>query len=163
MASLQPQITKPPQKSVQSEKSAASVVQITDLRDLDAAFSIREQVFVAEQGVPLDEEYDEHDRAGAHHYLARAADGAPAGAARWRATDKGIKLERFAVLAEYRNQEIGSALLKVVLRDVMREFPAAPVYLHAQLRAIPFYQRHGFRQVGEMFEECDIKHYKMVL
>ncbi len=136
---------------------------ITDLRDLDAAFGIRETVFVAEQGVPLDEEYDEHDRAGARHYLARAADGQPAGAARWRETDKGIKLERFAVLAHYRNQAVGSALLGAVLRDVRQEFPAALVYLHAQLRAIPFYERHGFRAVGEMFAECDIQHYKMVL
>lgn len=136
---------------------------ITDIRDLDQAFSIREQVFVGEQGVPLDIEYDEHDRRDARHYLARAADGTPAGAARWRETEKGIKLERFAVLPAFRNQELGAALLQAVLRDVNAEFPAAPVYLNAQVKAVPFYERHGFHKVGEMFEEAGIQHYKMVL
>ena len=61
---------------------------VTDLRDLDDAFTIRETVFVHEQGVPLNDEYDEHDRTDATHYLARAADGTPCGAARWRQTEK---------------------------------------------------------------------------
>jgi predicted GNAT family N-acyltransferase len=46
---------------------------------------------------------------------------------------------------------------------VRAERPDAEVYLNAQLRAIPFYERHGFRKEGEMFVEADIQHYKMVL
>ncbi|WP_310394962.1 GNAT family N-acetyltransferase [Hymenobacter sp.] len=141
----------------------ATAFRVTDLRDLDAAFTIRERVFQEEQGVPAAKEHDEHDRRGARHYLARAADGTPAGAARWRETNHGVKLERFAVLADFRNQEIGAALLHAVLADVQAELPDAVVYLNAQLRAIPFYERHGFRKEGEMFEEADIQHYKMVL
>lgn len=140
------------------------MVQVTDLRDLDAAFTIREQVFVHEQGVPADLEYDAHDRQPTtRHYLARAADGTPAGAARWRPTENGVKLERFAVLPAFRNQEIGGALLRAVLADVREQAPGALVYLHAQLRAVPFYERHGFERVGELFEEADIQHYKMQL
>ncbi|MBJ6145132.1 GNAT family N-acetyltransferase [Hymenobacter sp. BT559] len=137
---------------------------VSDLRDLDAAFTIREKVFVQGQGVPADDEYDQHDRqATTRHYLVRV-DGQPAGAARWRPTDKGVKLERFAVLDEFRNQGVGAALVQAVLADVRAEAPdAAQVYLHAQLRAIPLYERTGFRKVGDMFEECDIQHYKMVL
>jgi predicted GNAT family N-acyltransferase len=137
---------------------------ITDLRDLDAAFNIREKVFVEEQGVPADAEYDEHDRAGStRHYLARYQ-GQPAGAARWRPTANGVKLERFAVLPEFRNLGVGDALVRQVLADVAAEAPeAAQVYLHAQLRAVPLYERTGFGKVGELFEECDIQHYKMVL
>jgi predicted GNAT family N-acyltransferase len=75
-----------------------------------------------------------------------------------------VKLERFAVLDEFRNQGVGHALVQVVLADVHAEVPdAAQVYLHAQLRAIPLYERTGFHKVGDMFEECDIQHYKMVL
>lgn len=137
--------------------------QITDLRDLDAAFTIRETVFVHEQGVPADLEYDLHDREPTtRHYLARAADGTPAGAARWRETAHGVKLERFAVLPAFRNQEVGSALLKQVLADVRQQAPTE-VYLNAQLRAVPFYERHGFERVGEQFEEAGIQHYKMRL
>ena len=138
---------------------------ITDLRDLDAAFTIREKVFVQEQGVPFELENDQHDRqASTRHYLARAADGCPAGAARWRSTaGNGVKLERFAVLSEFRNQKIGAALLQAVLADVWAELPTAEIYLNAQLRAVPFYERHGFEKVGAQFEEAGIQHYKMML
>lgn len=141
-----------------------TVTKITDLRDLDAAFTIREKVFVGEQNVPADLEYDQHDRlATTRHYLARV-DGQPAGAARWRLTDNGVKLERFAVLADFRNQGVGEALVHQVVADVRAEAPdAAQVYLHAQLRAIPLYERTGFQKAGDMFEEADIQHYKMVL
>ena len=141
----------------------ATAHRVADLRDLDVAFTIREQVFQVEQGVPADLEHDEHDRRDARHYLARTADGTPAGAARWRETAHGVKLERFAVLPAFRNQEIGAALLRAVLADVAAELPAAQVYLNAQLRAVPFYERHGFHKEGELFEEANIQHYKMVL
>ncbi len=140
-----------------------TAIRITDLRDLDAAFTIREKVFVEGQGVPATLENDLHDRTDARHYLARTTDGTPAGAARWRETDHGVKLERFAVLEEYRNQEVGAALLHAVLADVQAELPDAEVYLNAQLRAVPFYERHGFRKEGEQFEEANIQHYRMVL
>lgn len=141
-----------------------TVEKVTDLRDLDSAFTIREKVFVGEQNVPADAEYDAHDRAATtRHYLARV-DGQPAGAARWRPTDHGVKLERFAVLPGFRNRGVGEALVHRVLADIRAEAPdAAQVYMHAQLRAIPLYERTGFRKVGEMFEECDIQHYQMVL
>jgi predicted GNAT family N-acyltransferase len=141
-----------------------TVAKVTDLRDLDAAFTIREKVFVGEQNVPADLEYDQNDRlATTRHYLARV-DGQPAGAARWRLTDNGVKLERFAVLADFRNQGVGEALVHQVVADVRAEAPdAAQVYLHAQLRAIPLYERTGFQKAGDMFEEADIQHYKMVL
>lgn len=141
----------------------ATAFRITDLRDLDAAFTIRETVFVEGQGVPATLENDMHDRTDARHYLARAADGTPAGAARWRETEHGVKLERFAVLEEFRNQEIGAALLHAVLADVRAGLPDAEVYLNAQLKAVRFYERHGFRTEGEVFEEAGIQHYRMVL
>jgi len=142
---------------------SAIAYRITDLRDLDAAFTIRSNVFVEGQGVPASIENDLHDRSDARHYLARTENGTPAGAARWRETEHGVKLERFAVLEGFRNQQIGAALLHAVLADVQAELPDAEVYLNAQLRAVPFYERHGFRKEGEVFEEAGIQHYKMVL
>jgi predicted GNAT family N-acyltransferase len=142
---------------------SATAHRVTDLRDLDAAFTIREKVFVEGQGVPATLENDLHDRTDARHYLARTADGTPAGAARWRETENGVKLERFAVLESFRNQEIGAALLHAVLADVQAELPDSEIYLNAQLRAVPFYERHGFRKEGQVFEEANIQHYKMTL
>lgn len=135
---------------------------ITTEVDLQAAFRIRETVFVHEQHVPAEEEYDEFETT-ARHFLA-VADGVPCGTARWRYTDKGVKLERFAVLAEYRSQKVGSALVQALLNDIAGQ-PAAngkTLYLHAQVTAMPLYRKFGFQPVGELFEECDIPHYKMV-
>jgi len=129
-------------------------------QDLKTAFSIREQVFVQEQQVPREAEYDAHEPV-AKHYLAMYA-GVPCGAARWRTTNKGIKLERFAVLAAYRNKNVGSQVLQAVLDDVRTAHPGQKVYLHAQLPAVNFYKRHGFVPEGNLFTECDIQHYKMI-
>ncbi|EJF10132.1 GNAT family N-acetyltransferase [Pontibacter sp. BAB1700] len=79
----------------------------------------------------------------ARHYLA-TCEGIACGAARWRQTDQGIKLERFAVLADYRNRQVGAALLQAVLRDVQAAHAGSKVYLNAQLPAVNFYKRHGF-------------------
>jgi len=136
------------------------LIRIDCEEDLKAAQAIREKVFVEEQRVPREEEIDAYE-ATARHYLAVVA-GVPCGAARWRKTEQGVKLERFAVLAEYRNRNVGSKVLEVVLEDVMAAHAGEKIYLHAQLPAVNFYKRHGFAAEGEKFSECDIEHYKMV-
>src|SRR5688572_31801279 len=138
-----------------------SVKKIDNKADLETVFNIRQKVFVEEQQVPREEEYDDFEDTSAH-YLA-TYNGKPAGVARWRETDKGVKLERFAVLPEYRNKEVGSHVLKAVLADVLPKHSDKTIYLHAQLPAIPFYSRHGFEKTGPQFSECDIEHFKMVL
>lgn len=49
-----------------------------DLADREACFRVRKEVFVGEQGVPEDIEYDAHD-ADAVHVLALREDGVPLG------------------------------------------------------------------------------------
>ena len=129
-------------------------------QDINTAFSIREQVFVLEQQVPRDAENDAFEST-ANHYVA-TCEGVPCGAARWRVTDQGIKLERFAVLQNYRNRKVGAELLKLVLQDVHATHAGSKVYLNAQLPAVDFYKQNGFATEGDMFTECDIQHYKMV-
>ncbi len=103
-------------------------------------------------------EYDNHENESTH-FLA-LYDDIPCGAARWRHTDKGIKLERFAVLKEFRGKDVGLALLKEVIRDVM---PLnKKIYLHAQISAHGFYAKHGFDEEGEHFWEANIEHVIMV-
>ena len=130
---------------------------IKDRGSASRAFEIRRKVFVEEQHVDQREEYDEHEEE-ARHYLLFAGD-KPAGTARWRLTDKGIKLERFAVLPEYRNQGAGSALVHKVLEDVLGL--NKPIYLHSQAAAVSLYKRAGFEQEGDLFYEANIPHYKM--
>ena len=124
----------------------------------DHARKIRFEVFVKEQGVPEELEYDGED-ANAKHYLL-CFNGKPIATARWRQTSKGVKLERFALLKEYRNLGLGRNILDAVLEDV--EKLSLPIYLHSQDRAVSFYERRGFRIVGEAFREAGITHYKMI-
>jgi predicted GNAT family N-acyltransferase len=140
-----------------------TVEKITTKEQLDAAFYIREQVFVVEQEVAAEEEYDEFEDSSLH-FLA-SLDGEPVGTARWRFTANGVKMERFAVLEEARGQGVGQALVAAVLADIeaMPEAKGKMKYLHAQLHAMPLYAKFGFQQVGEQFEECAILHYKMQL
>ncbi len=140
-----------------------TVTPISSPADLDIAFGIRHTVFVVEQHVSRDEEYDEFETVSTH-FLARVAD-TPAGTARWRHTANGIKLERFAVLPDFRGQGVGRALVQAVLDSVFAQQPEPieRIYLHAQVSAMPLYAGFGFVAVGPMFEEANIQHYKMVL
>jgi predicted GNAT family N-acyltransferase len=125
----------------------------------DIAFEIRRKVFVEEQKVSREEEYDQFEDTSTHYLV--FADEKPVGTARWRKTDKGIKLERFAVLPEYRNSGAGTAILDKVLEDVLSL--KERIYLHAQITAINFYLKAGFVTEGDEFVEANIRHYKMEL
>lgn len=139
------------------------VEKITDKKSLDEAFKIRELVFVIEQEVDPAEEYDEFEDSSIH-FLA-FLNGEAVGTARWRFTKNGVKMERFAVLKEARGKGVGQALVAAVLEDVNATPEAAgkTKYLHAQLTAMPLYAKFGFEKVGDMFEECNILHFKMEL
>ncbi len=121
------------------------------------AFKIRTMVFVKEQNVDPDIEYDFYENQ-CQHYLVYA-DGKAIGAARWRKTSEGIRLERFSILPEYRNKGIGDKLLKTVMEDVI---PLNEViYLHSQVKSLNLYKRNGFEIFDEPFMEAGIKHYYM--
>ncbi len=130
----------------------------TSAEMLKKIHEIRKTVFVDEQGCPEDIEWEFEDES--KHYAAEL-NGTVVGTARWRFTDKGIKLERFAVLKPYRSMEVGKALLLRILTDTQTHNKLR--YLHAQLPARNFYLRHGFSEQGEHFWEADIEHVKMVI
>lgn len=131
---------------------------IADKAHYEQALEIRKKVFIHEQHVTRDLEVENEEQA--RYYLV-TENGKPAGTGRWRETEEGIKLERFAVLPEYRNRQLGTLILKKVLDDLKTY--EKKIYLHSQLRAVPYYERQGFVKVGEMFVEAGIRHYTMVL
>jgi len=126
--------------------------------DLEKAMVIRRNVFVDEQNVPEFIEIDEFETVSTH--ILALQSGQPVGTARWRVTATGIKLERFAVLSEYRGSHIGTALLKFTLNKIDME---ATVYLYSQISAVGFYEKYGFVTQGKIFYEADIPHRKMIL
>lgn len=136
------------------------LLQVNKIRtqeELESAFAIRKQVFVEEQGCPPELEWENEDVS--HHFLA-LMDNHPCGACRWRKTDKGYKLERFAVLKEYRGKRVGQALVAAVLDDIPDS--ASSIYLNAQTDAVGLYAKFGFAVEGEPFEEAGIQHLRMV-
>ena len=78
-----------------------------------------------------------------------------------RKTNKGYKLERFAVLEEERKKGYGDCILKEILND-LKEYKGT-IYLHAQEQVVSFYEKIGFKKEGDIFEEANIMHYKMKL
>jgi len=132
------------------------VNKVSNPADLEKVFAIRKEVFVGEQNCPPELEWEHEDEST--HFLA-TVDGEPAGASRWRKTDKGYKLERFAVLKKFRGFGVGQELVRTVLADLPAD--AHPIYLHAQIDAVTLYQRFGFKKVGQQFEEAGIQHFTM--
>lgn len=133
------------------------VDKVQSSKQLDSVFEIRQKVFVEEQEVDPAIEYDEFEETS-EHYIA-TYNQIPAGTARWRTTPNGIKLERFAVLKNFRNIGIGSSLITTILNELPNK---KSVYLHSQIRACALYRRHGFKEVGPEFMEAGIRHYKMI-
>jgi len=124
----------------------------------EEANAIRQEVFVEEQKVDPALEYDEYESVAVHYIL--YVDNDAVATARWRETEKGVKLERFATLSSHRNKGLGALLLQDIMEDVLPS--GKRIYLHSQLKAIPFYERFGFVKVGEQFSEADIEHFEMI-
>jgi predicted GNAT family N-acyltransferase len=133
------------------------VIKVRTQEELESAFAVRRKVFVEEQGVSPELELDKEEESV--HFLA-LSDNQPCGAARYRKTANGYKLERFAVLKEFRGKRVGQALVAAVLDDIPDQ--ADIIYLNAQVDAVGLYAKFGFAVEGEQFEEAGIQHFKMV-
>jgi len=125
--------------------------------DLKMCQSIRGEVFILEQNISKDVEMD--DKLINATYILATIQDEPVGTARWRYTEYGIKLERFAVLKNYRGMGIGKGLVRFILELLKRE---KNIYLNAQESVIKFYEKLGFICYGELFIEAEIHHQKMV-
>lgn len=119
---------------------------------------IRETVFINEQGVPVELEWDGSD-ANCVHALATDARENPIGTARLLPDGS---IGRLAVLKEWRRKGVGSALLQWVLREA-RNRQIHQVVMNAQTSATEFYIRFGFRTEGKEFLDAGIPHIRMVL
>jgi len=125
---------------------------------LPLARPVRERVFIDEQAVPRELEWDEWDEAS-DHAVALDASGNAIGTARLLPDGR---IGRMAVLKGWRGMGVGAALLAAMLsRARERSMPRA--LLHAQIQAAGFYRRYGFSERGEAFLEAGIPHVEMTL
>ncbi len=120
---------------------------------------IRERVFIREQKVPPELEWDQTDEI-ADHYLAVLPDNTPAGVARLFSTlEETGHIGRMAILPEHRGSGIGEALLRHLIQESAGRF--SELRLSAQEHAIPFYQRSGFHVCSDVYDDAGIPHYDM--
>jgi predicted GNAT family N-acyltransferase len=127
--------------------------------ELEQAFDIRKKVFVHEQGVPVENELDNYEEVATHiigydtHYT-------PIVTARFRPFNEGVKVERVAVLKEYRKTGVGKDLMQFI-EHVAQHSGYEKLILNAQIQAQPFYDNLGFSPIGNIFMEENIEHIKM--
>jgi predicted GNAT family N-acyltransferase len=124
----------------------------------DKLRAVRHSVFVEEQHVPEDLEWDDADER-AYHVLATSSDGVPIGTGRLKLD---CHIGRMAVLKGWRGRGVGGTILQSLIAYAEKE-GCEIVRLHAQTHAIPFYARYGFTPVGEEFDEAGIPHRLMEL
>jgi len=118
--------------------------------------AVRETVFIAEQNVPVALEWDGLDEA-AQHLLALSAAGGAIGCARLLGNGS---IGRMAVLKPWRGLGVGAALLKAAI-DYYQQQAQPVITLSAQLHAIAFYERFGFKVCSETYEDAGILHRDM--
>jgi len=125
---------------------------------LPLARPVREAVFIEEQRVPRELEWDERDELS-DHVVACDVKGRAIGTARLLPEGR---IGRMAVLREWRRRGVGAALMEALLRQA-REQSMSRVTLHAQTHAAGFYRRFGFKERGVEFLEAGIPHVEMTL
>ncbi|ERH12709.1 MAG: GCN5-related N-acetyltransferase [halophilic archaeon J07HB67] len=144
----------------------------TSRAEREAAFAVREAVFVDEQGIDRALDFDGRDEAATHliavadgpsadDRLATVDDGVVVGTARLREPEPGrARGERLAVAAPYRGDGHGSGLTERLV-SVAAEWGCEQLVVHAQASNVEFCRAHGFETVGEPFEEAGIRHREM--
>lgn len=134
---------------------------ITSDEDLKKAFQIRKAIFVEEQGVPLEDEFDEFDILSerSEHILVYYNE-QPVGTGRIRWVDGFGKLERICILEPYRKFGLGKVIIKT-LEEIAEEKGASKVKLHGQTQAEGFYKKLGYQTSSSVFIEDGIPHILM--
>jgi predicted GNAT family N-acyltransferase len=121
---------------------------------------LRYQVFVVEQKVPEDMEWDEFDEIAWHAIV--TADNQTVGTGRLILDGHLAKIGRMAVQSSRRNQGIGKSILNALIQTA-KEKGAQECILHAQTHAIAFYAKADFEPHGPIFDEAGIPHLEMRL
>ena len=131
---------------------------VTTDQDYRDCLYIRNKVFIEEQNINKELEYD--DKKVSAIYIVAKINLIAIGTARYRSTEIGMKLERFAVLKDYRGLGVGKSLVSFLVKILKSE---KNLYLNSQKKVAGFYKKLGFKIRGNVFYEAKIPHYKMVL
>lgn len=140
--------------------------------DLKEAFEIRKNVFVDEYAIPYDKEFDDMDLIAIHAIAyERDSEGAKSEAEkRKKAVATGrifydgeeCRIEKIAVLKEYRNKKYGDFIVRLLLNKAF-ESGIDEVNVDAFASCVDFFSKIGFIKASDEFSENGIKKYKMTI
>lgn len=135
--------------------------QLSDWNDIkNILIPIRKSIFIEEQLVPAELEWDDWDNKAKHIII--IFNNAPIGCARLIFIDKIMRLERMAIIKSKRYRGFGTKLLFEIIRIAKNE-KIDRICISAQIQAMFFYQKIGFISEGEIYNDAEIKHIKMTL
>lgn len=129
-------------------------------RELKEAYLVRKKVFVIEQNVPESLEWDKYDDTALH--VICKVDESIVGTGRIVFLNDAAKIGRVAVLKSYRNQGIGKMIIQFLIEESKKR-EKKTIFANVQIRAQKFYEKLGFKRVGNTFIEAGIEHIKMIL
>jgi len=135
------------------------VRKIQSNKELYECFKIRTIVFVEEQKVPAVEEIDEFEDESVHYVL--VVDEKIVGTARTRIIENYGKIQRVAILKEYRGKGFGKLLMEKIIEDLKQNKVLKYIKLGGQCSAQNFYEKLGFEAYGDIFDDAGIPHVHM--
>lgn len=139
------------------------LIPATDATRLSECLKVRNAVFTLERNVPVEIEVDEQDVLGSdcEHFLIKL-DGESVGACRCMQTESSVRLQRFCILKECREQGVGkAALTRLEEYYSRRQQSGFRMELDSKFEACGFYEACGYRRESEIFMEAGIPHVKM--
>ena len=134
--------------------------EVSSKEEMDKSYFIRTRVFCEEQKISKEIEFDNLDHLCGHFLI---FDGVKAiGTARVRQKEKDLlKIERVAVLKEFRRLKVGSILIKNVIKHYLNLDYNKSIILHSQVAVADFYKSLNFISYGNEFYEDGIPHILM--
>lgn len=134
-------------------------MRIEETDNIDACRALRRAVFIEEQGIAEADEWDDLDGQAIH--LLAWQEGEPVGTARILQSGTTGKIGRVCVLDRARGTGLGTKLIRAAV-DVLRARPGVThAKLGAQVHAIGFYEKLGFKLAGEVYDDAGIPHRDM--
>lgn len=133
--------------------------------ELYSLLKLRQDVFIIEQA-SIYGDIDDLDEQALHYLVYQSTPNDSLGLLGYARSRKvqakdTVKIERVVLHPSVRNEGLGKVLVNRVLKDALRLYPSAELVLSAQTLATGFYQKFGFEEFGQPYDDCGIEHIDM--
>jgi len=132
----------------------------SDSENLKAAINIRIEVFMNEQSVSFFDEFDDKDKSS--DYVLVMNETEALGCGRVYFENNTAHLGRIAVVKKARKNGIGRIIIEELI-SISKEHGADEIVLGAQVQAVGFYEKLGYKPYGDIYSDANIEHINMKL